>query len=86
MSAVTTVYLGLYLQTHVFPRYSGPLASAWKTAVWAGLGTVLIGVPYSRIYDNRHYLSDVVTGAAVGSAAAVGFFLYQQYRFEGAED
>ncbi len=82
MSAVTTVYVGLYLHEHVFPKYSGTGATIWKSAAWAALGSVLVGVPYSRLYDNRHHLSDVLTGSAVGSGLALAFFIYQEGRFE----
>jgi len=38
---------------------------------WAGY------VGYSRLRDNKHYLSDVVIGAAVGSL--ISYFLYDSY-------
>lgn len=82
MSAVTTVYVGLYLHQHIFPNYTGTGATLWKSAAWLALGGVLVGVPYSRLHDNRHYLSDVVTGSAVGSGLALAFFIYQERRFD----
>jgi hypothetical protein len=40
----------------------------WKAAVPAYLGAAYIAA--ARVHDNRHYLSDVTFGAAVGIAAA----------------
>ena len=85
MSAVTTVYVGLYLHEHIFPKYTGTGATVWKSAAWLALGGVLVGVPYSRLHDNRHYLSDVVAGTAVGSGLALAFFIYQERRFDTDE-
>ncbi|MFH0736434.1 MAG: phosphatase PAP2 family protein [bacterium] len=38
---------------------------------WAGY------VGYSRIYDKKHYLSDVITGAAVGTI--ISYFVYEHF-------
>jgi hypothetical protein len=40
----------------------------WKAAIPAYLGAAYIGA--SRVHDNKHYLSDVTFGAAMGIAAA----------------
>ncbi len=76
ITAASTVYLGLYLSRNLLPR-----PSLLKTGGLLLLGGVLVGVPYSRVVDHRHNLSDVLSGAAVGSALAVAFYAYQESRF-----
>ncbi len=76
ITAASTVYLGLYLSRNLLPK-----PSLLKTGGLLLLGGVLVGVPYSRVVDHRHSLSDVLTGAAVGTALAVAFYAYQEARF-----
>ena len=45
------------------------LTARWKRLGW-GFFPVAILVAYSRMYLNRHFLSDVVVGAAVGMAVS----------------
>lgn len=86
LTLVSTVYLGLYLREHVFPRYQRSSDALWKAAAYGALAAVAVGVPVSRLEDNRHHLSDVMTGAVVGSAAAAIFYAYQERRFRDAEE
>ena len=75
-TAAGTVYMGLYLSRNLLPK-----PSLLKTGSILLLGGLFVGVPYSRVVDHRHHLSDVVTGAAVGSAIATAFYVYQESRF-----
>jgi membrane-associated phospholipid phosphatase len=54
---------------------SGTVASmrgyAWAPAVWATGVTLSLGTGYLRIGADKHYFTDVITGAIVG--AAIGF-------------
>ena len=67
---------------------SGTTASVrgYKTAPWIwGLGLPLASLTgYLRIAADKHYLTDVLTGAVVG--AAVGYFTVQQHRTSGSKD
>jgi hypothetical protein len=51
-----------------------------RNALRAGAASVLYGwagyVGYSRMYDGKHYLSDVVVGALIGTL--IGNFVYEQ--------
>lgn len=75
-TAAGTVYLGLYVSRNLLPR-----PSLTKTVGVLLLGGLFAGVPYSRVVDNRHHLSDVVTGAVVGSTLATVFYVYQEQRY-----
>lgn len=81
ITAAGTVYMGLYLSRNLMPR-----PSLLKTGGLLLLGGLFVGVPLSRVEDNRHHLSDVVTGAAVGSALATAFYVYQESRFRDEEE
>lgn len=86
VTAVTTMYLGLYLNKHILPRVRAPYAPIARLLTYGALGAAYIGVPYSRLQDNRHHLSDVATGMFVGSAFAVGFWAYQETRLLRSEE
>jgi hypothetical protein len=58
--------------------YKDPfLCTTLKTAAFTGLYGWAAYVGYSRIYDNKHYFSDVLVGAAVGTL--VGNWIYSSY-------
>ncbi len=76
ITAAGTVYMGLYLSRNLLPE-----PSLLKTGGLLLLGGLFVGVPYSRVVDGRHHLSDVLTGAAVGSALATAFYVYQESRY-----
>lgn len=86
VTAVTTVYLGLYLHRHVLPQLHGPYATVVRVASYGALAAAFIGVPVSRVKDNRHHLSDVTAGAFVGSAVALSFYAFQESRFLRSEE
>lgn len=81
ITAAGTVYVGLYLSRNLLPK-----PSLLKTVGVLALGGLLVGVPYSRVVDNRHHLSDVLTGGVVGGAVATAFYVYQQGRFADAQE
>lgn len=83
MTFATSTYLGLYLHGHVFARLRGPdrAFAWWETAPLAALAAGTVAVAWTRLDDNRHHLSDVAVGAGVGSAAAVGFYAWNERRY-----
>lgn len=82
LTTTSTVYLGLYLRQHAFKPWRGDRAIAWwEIPAYASLAALTVYVPYTRVADHKHHLSDVVTGASVGAASAVMFYWYQESRF-----
>jgi membrane-associated phospholipid phosphatase len=75
---VIATYGALYLHSRVFDGNTSPWAAA---AAYSGifLGASLVGG--ERIYHARHHLSDVVAGAAIGSATSYAMFRFQDHRF-----
>lgn len=53
------------------------LCTALKAAAFTGLYGWAAYVGYSRIYDNKHYFSDVLVGAVVGTL--IGNWIYSSY-------
>jgi membrane-associated phospholipid phosphatase len=87
LAAVTATYLGLYLREHAFADARGELTLPWWEALsYAGLAGASIYVPYTRVRDHRHHLSDVVVGALAGAAIAAAFYTWQERRYEDAID
>lgn len=86
ITLVSTTYLALYLHDHVFPglRRHPDAIPWWEVASYTGLVALSVYVPLSRVRENRHNPSDVLTGSAVGMAAAIGFYRWQQHRLRGA--
>jgi len=83
ITLATMTYFGLYLQRHVFAEWR-PADSEiawWEPIPLAALVAISAYVPYTRIDNNRHHPSDILTGAAVGTATAVAFYIYQERRF-----
>ena len=79
--AVAT-YSILFLRGHVLddePAY-------WKVAAYGGitLGATLLGA--ERIYHKRHYLTDVVVGALIGTATSFAFYHYQESKLDADRD
>jgi membrane-associated phospholipid phosphatase len=83
LGAVTSMYLGLYVHRHLLAPYRGKEQSwSWlDVAPAAAFTAVMIAVPATRVHDNRHHVSDVVTGTVVGASLAVAFYAYQEGRF-----
>jgi hypothetical protein len=67
---------GSWLRSSPALRTALKLSAAAMLYGWAGY------VGYSRILDNKHYLSDVLVGAAVG--ALIGNIMYNGYFSEGS--
>jgi len=58
--------------------YDNPfLCAALKAAAFTGLYGWAAYVGYSRLYDNKHYFSDVLVGAVVGTL--IGNWVYSSY-------
>lgn len=82
ISAASTLYFGIYFHQHLASRLRGPRAGLYKALTFTLMGGVLVGVPFSRVVDNRHHVSDVLAGSFVGGAMAAVFYAYQEYRYE----
>ena len=80
LSAAT--YFALYLRYHGFDRFrpSGTLPW-WEGLTYGALATAAVYVPYTRVRDNRHNLSDVATGALIGASTSALFFYWQESRY-----
>ena len=86
LTLATTTYAGLYLHKHVFARWRGEgKAFAWWEPIPLGaLAAVSVWVPYTRVDDNMHHVSDVLVGAGVGMASSIAFYWWQERRFRRA--
>jgi len=75
---VVATYAALYLHGRVFDADSSPWAEG---AAYGGLFLGASLVAGERIYHARHHLSDVLAGAAIGSATSYAMFRFQDHRF-----
>lgn len=84
LTLATTTYLGLYLHGNVFRQWRAPGSALawWEVFPYAGLAAISVYVPTSRVMDNRHHRSDVLTGALVGASMSVGFYAWQALRHQ----
>ena len=82
LTLVSTTYLALYLRTELFPRWrpAGSRLPWWEATAYAGLAAFSAFVPYTRVHDNRHHVSDVIVGSLVGASVATAFFFWQRHR------
>jgi membrane-associated phospholipid phosphatase len=82
----TSTYLGFYLHDHVFSEWRDPgqAFAAWELLPLGALAAGSVAVAASRVHDNRHNVSDVVTGAVVGTGISVGIYLWQESRYQSA--
>lgn len=80
LGAAMSVYLALYLGRNILPQIDPRRRRLYRALGTVGVGAALVGIPLSRVSDNRHHLSDVLTGSFVGAATAVGFYAYQESR------
>ncbi len=78
LTFASMTYLGLVMHDH------GPRSWRVRAPAYAGMVALAVYVPYTRIDEHKHHVSDVLTGTAVGTAMSVGFYWYQQRRFERA--
>lgn len=75
---VVATYAALYLHGRVFDSDTSP----WTEG--AAYGGIFLGaslVAGERIYHARHHLSDLLAGAAIGSATSFAMFRFQDHRF-----
>lgn len=57
------------------------IRQSYPAGIAAGAYTVAIGVAFLRLYNNRHWLNDVVAGAGIGILSArVGMWMLPLYR------
>jgi diacylglycerol diphosphate phosphatase / phosphatidate phosphatase len=71
------VFLVLMIHTEVRLDFgSARLRRFTRGAVYAGLLLAPLAIAASRVVDNRHFISDVVVGGMLGSAAAITGFSY----------
>lgn len=79
VTLATTTYVGLYLHQHLMTG-----ARKWEPLALTSLAAISVYVPYTRWADHMHHPSDLYAGAGVGAAAAVGFYLWQERRYQRA--
>ncbi len=84
ITLATTTYATLYLSGHLFRQTSGAGARVAEGVTYAALLAASIYVPWERVHHNRHHLSDVLTGSAVGIASSTIFYFWQQRRYQRA--
>jgi hypothetical protein len=78
-------YAVLYLRSHGFDnvRPHGTFRW-WEGVAYAGIYGAAGMVAGERVYHHRHHLTDVVAGAALGTATSALFFLYQERRYQAS--
>jgi membrane-associated phospholipid phosphatase len=76
-------YAALYLRDHRLARRRSGV-TWWQGTTYAGVyaGAALIAA--ERVIHHRHHVSDVVAGAALGTATAAVFYGYQERRYRAA--
>ena len=76
-------YAALYLHEHVFDGVRGSklFVGGVQGATYGALTVAATAVAFERVYHNRHHVSDVLAGGALGAAESTLFFLYQEHRF-----
>jgi membrane-associated phospholipid phosphatase len=81
--AVTTImYTALYLRYHGFDQWREPGTMPWwEVGTYAGLGALAVGFGGERVLHNRHHLTDVLAGGALGAATSTLFFIYNERKF-----
>ncbi len=86
VTASSSLYFALYFHYHLRDRLRGYWARPAAALVYAVLAASAVGAPLSRVEDNRHNASDVITGSVVGSAMSAIFFAYQESKFQGERE
>ena len=78
-------YTVLYLRGHGFEQWR-PRGTFtwWEGAAYAGIYLGAASLAAERVMHHRHHLSDVLVGSTLGSAASLGFYLYQERRYQRA--
>jgi membrane-associated phospholipid phosphatase len=79
-------YTALYLRHHGFDRWRAPgTLPWWEVATYAGLGALGVGLASERVIRNRHNVSDVVAGGALGTVSSVAFFYWQERQYRNSK-
>ncbi len=79
----TATYFSMYVWT-AFGENDSNGEIIGKTVLTAALYGLASWVGYTRVQDNAHRTDDVIAGAALGSAAAAGIFVFQHNRGRAA--
>lgn len=75
-------YSILFLRQHVFDKHRGNSRLPWwEGATYAGIALGATALAGERVLHNRHHLSDVVIGGALGTATSTLFYMYQERRY-----
>ena len=83
VTLATTVYLALHLHENVFPgRRENPLVHSLEALTYLGLAGIAFYVPYTRVKDKHHHLTDALVGASVGAASSILFFYWQDAQYQ----
>ncbi|MBA3456984.1 MAG: phosphatase PAP2 family protein [Deltaproteobacteria bacterium] len=76
-------YSVLFLRQHVFSEMRGNSRLPWwEAATYAGIALSATALAGERVMHNRHHLSDVVIGGALGTLSSTLFYLYQENRYQ----
>lgn len=75
-------YAALYLRQHGFDRFR-PHGSFrwWEGVAYAGIYGGASLVAAERVLHHRHHVTDVLVGAALGTATSALFYFYQEHRY-----
>lgn len=81
LTVVSTTYLAWYLKNDLFPglRKPGGGMRWWEIVSYVAIAGATVGVPLSRVVDNRHNPSDVIVGSLVGASVATGFYFWHRH-------
>jgi membrane-associated phospholipid phosphatase len=74
----TSAFAAATFTSTVFTDLFGP--SKWSHLVWGSTLTLATMTAYSRVKAGKHYPSDVIVGAAVGSA--IGYLVPRLHRVD----
>lgn len=77
-----STYFALFLRYHGLERFRpNGTWTWWEPIPYAALAGVSFYVPWTRVVDHRHHLSDVMVGGAVGATTSICFFAWQEHRW-----
>ena len=84
-SIATLTYISLFMRKHGFKNLRGDrFLPWWEGLFYAGTASLAVYVPLSRVLDNRHHVTDVVTGGLLGAATSSLFFFWQERRYKNS--
>lgn len=80
-------YAALYLHEHAFDgmRAPGAVVGVTEGLTYAALAAGASALALERGLHNRHFVSDILVGAAIGTVTSTVFFLYQEGRYRHSE-